>query len=164
MTNTSTQSPGDALAKCLLLSVLLSTATLSQDKNFHDAPASARTDKNPYSGQNTAEGEAAFELNCAACHGPAGEGSGNVPTLASGEAQGASDGELFWYITKGDVNNGMPAWQSLSEEQRWEIVNYHVWGRPVGVTVAHDGSLLVTDDGSKSIWRISYSGKPRLKR
>ena len=35
----------------------------------------------------------------------------------------------------------------------------HVWGRPVGVTVAPDGSLLVTDDGSKSIWRISYTGK-----
>jgi glucose/arabinose dehydrogenase len=34
-----------------------------------------------------------------------------------------------------------------------------VWGRPVGVTVAPDGSLLVTDDGSNSIWRASYSGK-----
>ena len=32
-----------------------------------------------------------------------------------------------------------------------------VWGRPVGVAVAHDGSLMVSDDGSKSIWRISYS-------
>ncbi len=31
-----------------------------------------------------------------------------------------------------------------------------VWGRPVGVTVARDGSLLVTDDGSNTIWRISY--------
>jgi glucose/arabinose dehydrogenase len=34
-----------------------------------------------------------------------------------------------------------------------------MWGRPVGVTVAQDGSILVTDDGSKSIWRVSYSGK-----
>jgi len=39
------------------------------------------------------------------------------------------------------------------------VDNGHVWGRPVGVTVAPDGSLLVTDDGSKSIWRISYTGK-----
>ena len=31
------------------------------------------------------------------------------------------------------------------------------WGRPVGVTVAQDGALLVTDDGSDSIWRVSYS-------
>jgi glucose/arabinose dehydrogenase len=31
-----------------------------------------------------------------------------------------------------------------------------VWGRPVGVLVAKDGALLVTDDGSKSIWRITH--------
>ena len=31
----------------------------------------------------------------------------------------------------------------------------HVWGRPVGVAVAQDGSLLVSDDGSNAIWRIS---------
>jgi len=34
-----------------------------------------------------------------------------------------------------------------------------VWGRPVGVTVANDGSLFVTDDGSKSIWHVTYTGK-----
>jgi glucose/arabinose dehydrogenase len=34
-----------------------------------------------------------------------------------------------------------------------------VWGRPVGVAVASDGSLLVSDDGTNSIWRVSYSGK-----
>lgn len=31
----------------------------------------------------------------------------------------------------------------------------NVWGRPVGVTVAQDGSLLVTDDGGNRVWRIS---------
>src|SRR5262249_61657665 len=34
-----------------------------------------------------------------------------------------------------------------------------VWGRPVGVAVAKDGSLLVSDDGSNCIWRVSYQGK-----
>jgi glucose/arabinose dehydrogenase len=33
-----------------------------------------------------------------------------------------------------------------------------VWGRPVGVTVANDGSLFITDDGSGSIWHVSYVG------
>lgn len=33
-----------------------------------------------------------------------------------------------------------------------------VWGRPVGVAVASDGSLLVSDDGSDSIWRVSHAG------
>ena len=33
-----------------------------------------------------------------------------------------------------------------------------VWGRPVGVTVGKDGSLYVTDDGSRSVWRVTYTG------
>ena len=31
-----------------------------------------------------------------------------------------------------------------------------VWGRPVGVAVATDGSLIVTDDGSNTVWRVSH--------
>ncbi len=34
----------------------------------------------------------------------------------------------------------------------------NVWGRPVGVAVAHDGALLVTEDGNGTLWRISYVG------
>jgi glucose/arabinose dehydrogenase len=34
-----------------------------------------------------------------------------------------------------------------------------VWGRPVGVTMIKDGSLLVVDDGGKKIWRVTYKGK-----
>lgn len=33
-----------------------------------------------------------------------------------------------------------------------------VWGRPVGVTVAKDGSLFVTDDASRSVWHVTYLG------
>jgi glucose/arabinose dehydrogenase len=32
------------------------------------------------------------------------------------------------------------------------------WGRPTGVTVAPDGSMLVSDDGGNRIWRIRYTG------
>jgi len=31
----------------------------------------------------------------------------------------------------------------------------HVWGRPVGIAVAADGALLVSDDGGNVIWRIA---------
>ena len=31
-----------------------------------------------------------------------------------------------------------------------------VWGRPVGLLVAADGSLLITDDGADKVWRVSY--------
>ena len=34
-----------------------------------------------------------------------------------------------------------------------------VWGRPVGVAAGHDGALYVTDDGSRSVWRVSYAGR-----
>ncbi|MBV8472969.1 MAG: PQQ-dependent sugar dehydrogenase, partial [Hyphomicrobiales bacterium] len=32
-----------------------------------------------------------------------------------------------------------------------------VWGRPVGVAVAKDGALLVTDDGGGAVWRVAYN-------
>jgi glucose/arabinose dehydrogenase len=35
----------------------------------------------------------------------------------------------------------------------------NVWGRPVGVAVAKDGALMVTDDGSGTVWRVAYEGK-----
>jgi glucose/arabinose dehydrogenase len=31
-----------------------------------------------------------------------------------------------------------------------------VYGRPVGVAIDQDGSLLVSDDGQKLIWKVSY--------
>jgi glucose/arabinose dehydrogenase len=35
------------------------------------------------------------------------------------------------------------------------INNATVWGRPVGIAVAKDGALLVSEDGSGTIWRVS---------
>jgi len=34
-----------------------------------------------------------------------------------------------------------------------------VWGRPAGLAVAKDGSLLIADDGGKVVWRVSYGGR-----
>jgi glucose/arabinose dehydrogenase len=36
-----------------------------------------------------------------------------------------------------------------------------VWGRPVGIVVTADGALLVSDDASGTVWRISYDGESR---
>ena len=33
-----------------------------------------------------------------------------------------------------------------------------VWGRPVGITVDTQGSLIFTDDGTNSVWRVKYTG------
>ena len=34
-----------------------------------------------------------------------------------------------------------------------------VWARPVGVAVAHDGALLVTEDGNGAMWRACASAR-----
>ena len=43
-------------------------------------------------------------------------------------------------------------WDGVSSPAR-------VWGRPAGLAVAKDGSLLVSDDAGKVIWRVAYTGK-----
>ena len=114
-----------ALAAICAASLLFGlTVSRGQNPNFHNAPASVKSTKNPYAGQQLDAGKSSYHLSCATCHGQTGEGSGNIPSLATGKAQSATDGELFWYITKGDLNNGMPAWESLPAEQRWQIINY----------------------------------------
>lgn len=40
----------------------------------------------------------------------------------------------------------------------------HAWGRPVGVTVARDGSLLVSDDGAGTLWRVSRAAPKAAAR
>lgn len=51
----------------------------------------------------------------------------------------------------GEPRDFLSGWM-LSPDQR------EVWGRPVAVLQLPDGSLLVSDDGGKKIWRISYKG------
>jgi glucose/arabinose dehydrogenase len=34
-----------------------------------------------------------------------------------------------------------------------------VWGRPAGLAVAKDGSLLIADDAGKTVWKVTYTGK-----
>ena len=96
------------------------------DSPFHDAPSSATHLVNPYAGQaNAAEaGASLYAGHCAACHGTHAEGTGNIPALAHSAVQAAPDGELFWFITTGNVNDGMPGWATLREQQRWQIVTY----------------------------------------
>jgi glucose/arabinose dehydrogenase len=38
-----------------------------------------------------------------------------------------------------------------------------VWGRPVGLLVLKDGSMLITDDGANKIWRVTYKTPGKSK-
>lgn len=119
--------PLKAKAVATAVLFLVSIATLyAQNTPFHDAPASAKEMKNPYAGQAEAvtAGKALYGRNCLSCHGKAGQGTGNVPSLVDGKLKGVTEGEVFWFITKGSTDNGMPAWGFLPEQQRWQIVSY----------------------------------------
>ena len=104
--------------------LLLSSSLLAQVANFHNAPDSTKQSKNPYAGQSTSQGRQLFQANCSKCHGDNAGGMGNVPSLKTRKIKSVHPGELFWFITQGDVNNGMPSWASLSAAQRWRIVTY----------------------------------------
>jgi len=117
-------------ASLIVLAVTLAFAEVAPlhavDKNFHDAPASARAMKNPLGGQPAAAdaGKTLYARNCLACHGKTGKGTGNVPSLVDGKLNGVTPGEVFWFITKGDKDNGMPSWEFLPEPKRWQIVTF----------------------------------------
>ena len=116
----------DRIAWAVLLSLLFVTALWAVDNPFHDAPASAKGQKNPYAGQPAAveAGKVVYARNCLACHGKSAQGTGNVPSLVDGKLKGVPEGVVFWFITKGDKDNGMPSWAFLPEQKRWQVVTY----------------------------------------
>jgi hypothetical protein len=57
------------------------------------------------------------------------------------------------------VKDGVPTGEYDDFLIGFVVDNTSVWGRPVGVAVAHDGALLVTDDGGGVVWRISYASQ-----
>ena len=109
-----------------ILWMLFAVFLHAQDAQFHNAPVSSGHLKNPYAGQQTAvaAGSRLYATNCSSCHGSHGQGNGPMPALAQGPTQSVSDGEVFWFITTGAVDKGMPSWSTLPERQRWQLVSY----------------------------------------
>jgi mono/diheme cytochrome c family protein len=96
------------------------------------APPRAARRQNPVPADeaSVAKGKALYIRECLSCHGPAGKGDGpavkdldtDPGDLTSKETRQESDGALFWKITEG--RKPMPAFQKLTDEERWNIVNY----------------------------------------
>ena len=53
------------------------------------------------------------------------------------------------------LRNGVPTGEYEDFATGFAVGADAVWGRPVGVTVVQDGSLLISEDGSGTIWRVA---------
>ena len=97
------------------------------------APAGADTLKNPFSKDADAwkKAEETYNTLCVVCHGEKGLGDGIAaialkprPTnLTLERVQKQSDGAIFWKLTNGKVPMA-PYKESLTEEQRWQMVSF----------------------------------------
>ena len=127
----------NSAASCSRILIVLAVFSISgpllaQGSDWKAPPAAVnRPNPVPVNANTIALGQKLFVGNCLTCHGPAGKGDG--PGAAALEKKpadltarikaGATDGELFWKISEG--RSPMISWKgSLSETQRWELVNY----------------------------------------
>lgn len=102
----------------------------------HSFLVGGKKDKNPLTAtpETIADGKEAFSHYCIACHGKDGQNTGvpfadrmspPVPSLASADVQGYSDGQLKWVIDYGIWPSGMPGAKGiLSDDEIWSIVVY----------------------------------------
>jgi glucose/arabinose dehydrogenase len=54
------------------------------------------------------------------------------------------------------LKDGVPSGEYEDFITGFVVNDNDVWGRPVGVAVAHDGALLVSEDGNGTIWRVTH--------
>jgi hypothetical protein len=63
-------------------------------------------------------------------------------------------------VIRARLKDGMPTGEYEDFMTGFVVNDSSVWARPVGVAVAHDGALLVSEDGNGTMWRVSYRGGP----
>jgi hypothetical protein len=95
---------------------------------------------------------------------PAASGPAAFPAEYQGDAFVALHGSwnralrTGYKVVRVKLKDGVPTGEYEDFLTGFVIDAKNVWGRPVGVAVAHDGALLITDDGGDTLWRVAYSG------
>lgn len=97
------------------------TAEVAGKMNLNPLPRTAEVLK---------RGQYVFNIYCAVCHGPAGEGDGTVvpqfprpPSLQSDKVKNWADGSIYHVITQGQ--NLMPSYASqVASADRWALIHY----------------------------------------
>jgi glucose/arabinose dehydrogenase len=86
----------------------------------------------------------------------------NFPADYSGDAFAAEHGSwnrsrrTGYKVIRIRLKDGVPTGDYEDFVTGFVVNDSDVWGRPVGVAVAQDGALLVSEDGNGTIWRISH--------
>jgi len=86
----------------------------------------------------------------------------NFPSEYRGDAFAAEHGSwnrsrrTGYKIVRIRLKDGVPTGEYEDFVTGFVVNGTEVWGRPVGVAIAHDGALLVSEDGNGTIWRISH--------
>ena len=96
-------------------------------------PTSAHTNPTVNDAATLARGQRLFAQNCAVCHGATGRGDGTLgqqlnprpANLAAIHAKTHTDGDLYWWVTRGIPGTGMPAYaNSLTDQEIWSVIRY----------------------------------------
>jgi hypothetical protein len=57
------------------------------------------------------------------------------------------------------LRDGVPTGEYEDFMTGFVVSDEAVWARPVGVAVAHDGSLFVSEDANGTLWRVAFTGE-----
>lgn len=152
------------LAACAWTAAVV--AAVQTPQHVHHAPAQSRMLTSPLelTAADLTAGEAAFGRRCAQCHGADGKGpakweqSTPKPSdLTETRMREHVDGEIYWVITNGIRESGMPASAShFNETQRWQLVAYVRTLAGIKLTLSTPGT------GGSYIWDLP-PGFPRPK-
>jgi glucose/arabinose dehydrogenase len=86
----------------------------------------------------------------------------NFPADYRGDAFAAEHGSwnrskrTGYKVIRIRLKDGTPTGEYQDFVTGFVVNDNDVWGRPVGVAVAHDGALLISEDGNGTIWRVSH--------
>jgi putative copper resistance protein D len=115
-------------------------------------PTSFYAPAQPYAAASIIRGATIYANDCAACHGPTGEGNG--PAAAGLPIRPANltephlfahrPGDLFWWVGNGRDNGVMPGFAKvLKPGQRWDVINF-ILARAAGDQVQEVGPSIST--------------------
>jgi putative copper resistance protein D len=122
-----------ALALAAALGLVVVGAGVGLAPMMVDAyPTTYRQPPVTYHAASIAPGMSVYREHCATCHGTTGEGDapsvagqGRPADLRSPPTTRRHAGEIFWLITHGIPQRGMPAFGGrLGDARRWDVVNF----------------------------------------